>query len=94
MTTRTVVKQAPLSMVFSRQEYWSELPCLPSGDLSSSGIELKSSALAGRFFTTEPPGEVPRDTMYSNIKSNMVYNFAILNYIPSLYHFDDIMWFI
>ena len=48
-------RQAPLSMGFSRQEYWSELPCPPSGDLPDPGSEptsLKSPALAGRFFTT------------------------------------------
>ena len=42
-------------MGFSRQEYWSELPCLPSEDLSDPGVEpasLVSPALAGRFFTT------------------------------------------
>ena len=46
--------QAPLSMEFSRQEYWSGLACPPSGDLPNPGIEpmsLMSSALAGRFFT-------------------------------------------
>ena len=39
--------QAPLSMEFSRQKYWSELPCPPPGDLPSPGIEpvpLKSPA--------------------------------------------------
>ena len=55
--------QAPLSMGFSRQEYWSGLPCRPPGDLPDPGIEpasLMSSALAGGFFfflTTEPPGK-------------------------------------
>ena len=44
--------QAPLSMGFSRQEYWGGLPCPPSGDLPDSGVEPMSSALAGRFFTT------------------------------------------
>ena len=42
-------------MGFSRQEYWSGLPCPPPGDLPNSGIEpatLKSPAFAGRFFTT------------------------------------------
>ena len=51
----TVARQAPLSMGFSRQEYWSELPCPPPGDLSILEIEpmsLISSALAGRFYTT------------------------------------------
>ena len=52
---RTVAGQAPLSMGFSRQEYWSGLPCPPPGDLSDPGIEsvsLTSAALAGGFFTT------------------------------------------
>ena len=46
---------APLSMGFSRQEYWSGLPCLPPEDLPDPGIEpacLTSPALAGRLFTT------------------------------------------
>ena len=43
-----------------RQEYWSGLPCSPSGDLPDPGLEsvsLVSCALAGGFFTTAPPGE-------------------------------------
>ena len=56
-TPWTVAQQAPLSIGFSRQEYWSGLPCLPPGDLSDPGIETTSPALAGGFFTTEPPGE-------------------------------------
>ena len=40
----TVAHQAPLSMGFSRQEYWSGLPCLPPGDLPDPGIELTSPA--------------------------------------------------
>ena len=40
----TVALQAPLSMGFSRQEYWSGLPCPPPGDLSASGMELMSLA--------------------------------------------------
>ena len=49
----TVAHQAPLSMGFPRQEYWSGLPCPPLGDLPDPGIEpasLASPALAGRFF--------------------------------------------
>ena len=38
-TLWTVASQAPLSMGFSRQEYWSGLPCPPSGDLTDPGIE-------------------------------------------------------
>ena len=52
--------QAPFSMEFCMQEYWSGLPFPPSEDLPDPGIEPKSSAspaVAGRFFTTEPPGK-------------------------------------
>ena len=54
-TLWTVAHQAPLSMRFSRQEYWNGLPFPPPGDLPSPGIEplsLMSPALAGGFFTT------------------------------------------
>ena len=47
-------------MGFSRQEYWSGLPCPPPGDLPDLRIEPKSPAapaLASGFFTTEPPGK-------------------------------------
>ena len=59
MTPWTVAVQAPLSMGFSKQEYWSGLPCPPPGDLSDVEIEpvfLVSPALAGEFLTT-PPGK-------------------------------------
>ena len=54
-TLWTIALQAPLSIRFSRQEYWSGLPCPPPGDLPDSGIEptsLTSPALAGGFFTS------------------------------------------
>ena len=63
VTSRTVLHQAPLSMEFSKQEYWSGLPFSPPGDLPDPRIEpefLASPALAGRFFTTEAPGKPPR----------------------------------
>ena len=53
-TPWTVALQAPLSMGFSRQEYWSGLPRPPPGDLPNPQIEptsLTSPALAGGFFT-------------------------------------------
>ena len=56
-TPWTGVHQAPLSMEFSRQEYWSGLPFPPPVDLPDPGIEPVSPALAGGFFTTEPPGK-------------------------------------
>ena len=53
----TIACQAPLSMGFSRQEYWSGLPCPPPGDLPYLGIEptsVMSPALEGEFFNTSP----------------------------------------
>ena len=50
-----IVHQAPLSMGFSRQEYWSGLPFPAPGDIADPGTEstsLMSPALAGRFFTS------------------------------------------
>ena len=49
--------QTLLSLEFSRQEYWSLLPFPPPGYLPDPGIEPESPALAGRFFTTLPPGK-------------------------------------
>ena len=57
VTPWTVAHQAPLSMRFSRQEYWSGLPFPSPGDLPDPRIEPMSPALAGRFFTTAPPGK-------------------------------------
>ena len=56
-TPWTVAHQAPLSMRFSRQEYWSGLPCPPPGDLPNPVIDPESPVLAGGFFTAEPPGK-------------------------------------
>ena len=50
-------RQAPLSMGFPRQEHWSGLPFPPPRSLHDPGVEPASPALAGRFFTTEPPGK-------------------------------------
>ena len=44
VTLGAIVHQAPQSMQFSRQEYWSGLPCLPPGDLSDPGIKPTSPA--------------------------------------------------
>ena len=57
MTPWIVALQAPLPMGFSRQEYWSVLPFPSQGDLPDPEIKCVSPALAGEFFTTEPPGK-------------------------------------
>ena len=48
--------QAPLSMGFFRQEYWSGLPCPPPRDLPEPGIEPRSPALQADSLQSEPPG--------------------------------------
>ena len=66
-TPWTVACQAPLPMEFSRQEYWSGLPFPPPGDVPTPGIKpasLVSPALAGRFFTTVPPGKPTLEIAY------------------------------
>ena len=58
VTPWTVARQAPVSMEFSRQEYWITLPFPPPEDFPDSGVKpmsLVSLALAGRVFTTLPP---------------------------------------
>ena len=68
VTPWTATHQAPLSMDFPRQEYWSGLPFPPPGDLPDQGIELTSLSLASlvlasRFFTTVPLKKPP-DSSY------------------------------
>ena len=57
VTPWTVACQVPLSMEFSRQEDWSGLPFSSPRDLPDSGIKPAFPAIAGRFFTTEAPGQ-------------------------------------
>ena len=53
--------QATLTMGYPRQEYWSELPCPPLGDLFYPGIEPRSPAVQADSFLSEPPGK-PKNT--------------------------------
>ena len=66
VTPWAVALQAPLSMGFSKKEYWSVLPCPPPGDLPDPGIKptsLTSPALANGFFTTSATWEAPQKTI-------------------------------
>ena len=56
-TPWTVAHQAPQSMEFSRQEYWSGLPFPPPGDLPDPGIEPRSPMLQADALPSEPPGK-------------------------------------
>ena len=67
-TSRTVARQVPLCMGFSRQEYWSGLPFPSPVGLPDPGIEavsLMSPALAGSFFTTSATWESRSQTLAS-----------------------------
>ena len=70
VTPPTVACQAPLTVAFSRQEYWSRLPFPPPAhlpDTRNEPVSLGFPALAGGFVTTEPPGN-PISQRYFNIK--------------------------
>ena len=76
VTPWTIAHQAPLSMGFPRQEYWSRLTFPSLGHLPDSGIEPVapvSPALIGRFFTAEPPGKPPayNFSVWSNSFQNL-----------------------
>ena len=77
----TVACQAPLSMRFSRREYWSAMPCPPLVDLPDPGIELASlmfSALTGRYFTTSITWEAQYRFIFYSYKS---IHFLVLHFI-------------
>ena len=57
VTPWTVAHQAPLSLGFPRQEYWSRLPFPSPGDLPDPEIKPASPIPAGGFFSAEPPGK-------------------------------------
>ena len=70
VTPWTVARQAPLSTGFPRQECWSGLPFPSLGDLPDPGINPEFPALAGRYFTTKPPGK-PQSRILSWDKKGM-----------------------
>ena len=64
-TPWTVGHQAPPSMGFPRQEYWSGLPFPSPGDLPDPGIEPRSPTLQADALTYEPPGKPSRNEVVS-----------------------------
>ena len=67
-TPWTIACQAPLSMGFPRQEYWSRLPYPSPGDLPNPGIKPMHPALACGFFMTKPPGKSHKS--FTNLQSS------------------------
>ena len=87
----TVAYQAPLSMAFSRQEYWSGLPFPPPEDLPDPGIEPMSPvtpAQGGTFFITVPPGK-PQLQIIPDSISGAVFEEDKLLSIPSLFSTEN-----
>ena len=74
VTPWTVAHQAPLSMGFSRQEYWSGLPCRPPEDLPNTGTEPGSPVLQADSLLSEPP-ENPSPDRY--LPSILIIGFII-----------------
>ena len=82
VTPGTVARQAPLSMEFSRQEYWSGLPCPSPGDLPDAGPEPGSPALQGDSLASEPPGKP--------IHCSTTPRFLFVS--PALWHLESFLW--
>ena len=78
VTLWTIACQVPLSVEFSRQEYWSGLPFPSPGGHPNPGIKPFSPALAGRFFTAEPPGKLTRVKKW-------ILESAGISYLPNRY---------
>ena len=96
---QTVAHQAPPSMGFSRQEYWSGLPFPSSGDLPYPGIEPRSPALQAHALTSEPPGKPCCEYNYLKIicfsysiycKCNQTVLTHIINFVNVIFLF---FWF-
>ena len=68
MTPWTGAHHAPLSIGFSRQEYWSGLPLISPGDLPDSGIESRSPVLQADSLPTEPSGKT-NECQLSNLRA-------------------------
>ena len=86
VTPWTVVCQAPLSMGFSRQEYWSGVPCPPPGDFPDSGIEPGSLMLLHwqvGSLSLAPPGKPPFSPYLSQTTTSGSTGF---NYVGSTKH--------
>ena len=86
----TVAHQAPLSVGFSRQEYSSRFPCLPSGDLPNPGTEPRSPAFQADSLPAEPQ-EKPKNTGVGSL-SLLQGNLATQESNRSLLHCSHILY--
>ena len=86
MTPWTVARQAPLSMEFSRQEYWSGFLCPPTGDPPNLRIDLRSPALWADSLQSEPLGNPHKTNTQTN--KNLIFFFFYWRTVALQYHFD------
>ena len=97
VTPWTVAHQAPLSMGYLRQEYWSQLPFPSPGDLPDPVIEPESPTLAGRFFTLShmaSPYFIPWLEVYTFWPSSPISSFPRPLAITNLFCFYDLVFFV
>ena len=94
----TVSHQAPLSMGFSRQEYWSGLPCPPPGDLPNPGLKptsLMSPALAGGFFIARATWHIcnpyKRKYLRDVPREKVPYFLVYMDYKESFIYFKEVI---
>ena len=85
MTSWTVDHKAPLSMEFSRQEYWSESPFPSQGELPNPEIEPRSPALQANSLSSKPPGKPILEYTHNSIRSDKSYTFVCPKYMLKLY---------
>ena len=81
VTPYTVAHWAPLSMGFSRQEFWSGLPCPPPGDLPNPGINL-DFLHCRRFFTAKPLGKA--DNFLAHLERHIASFVSLSTWFPDL----------
>ena len=81
-TPWTAAYQAPLSMGFLRQKYWRGLPFPSPEDLPNPEIEPESPALAGGFFTTQPPGKPMANICIYEIITTIIMMNPRVNFFP------------
>ena len=91
-TPWAVAYQAPLSMKFSRQEYWSGLPHPSPGDLPDPGIEPRSPALQADALPSEPPGRYRRLLWVSQALNFLEYHFKKLYQGNTFSAVTEIIW--
>ena len=89
VTPQTVARQAPLSVGFPRQEYWSGEPLPSPGDLPDPGIELWSPALQADSLPPEPPGECKSNSWWDKTSHSLGVNWTLKN--KPMYKYKSIL---